>query len=136
LNIINLTPHPLVLETENSTITIESSGIARCKAIETEADHIDGVPIVTTQFGAVTGLPDPAPDVVYVVSSITAQAVPDRQDVFVPARLVRDDKGRIVACRAFGRIDGGGYHCRTCANSCGEHCSAGAADRVRSRRSR
>jgi hypothetical protein len=40
----------------------------------------------------------------FVVSSIVAQAVPDRRDVFVPARPVRDEKGRIVACRALGRV--------------------------------
>jgi hypothetical protein len=125
MNIINLTPHPLVLEHHGENMTIESSGIARCATTETEVDIIDGIPIVTTQFGMVTGLPDPAPGVVYVVSSITAQAVPDRADVFVPARPVRDEKGRIIACRALGRIDSGGYHCPTCANSCGEFCSAG-----------
>lgn len=126
MTIINLTPHPLVLEIQRAEEpmsddrtyqTIESSGIARCEATETEVAVIEGIPVVTTQFGAVTGLPASRfvcgeelgaatrPfAAIYVVSSITAQAVPDRRDVFVPARPVRDEKGRIIACRALGRI--------------------------------
>jgi hypothetical protein len=144
-NIVNLTPHPLVFADGR---TVESSGIARCEATETEVGAMDGIPIVITAFGAVTGLPprsfhcedcgyiapresfragseDTCPNcgsgevehAVFVVSSITAQAVRDaangpqgeigenvRHDVFVPARPVRDDKGRIVACGALGRI--------------------------------
>jgi len=61
---------------------------------------------------AVEGVPqerDDAPrpvrvETIYVVSSITAQAVRNRPDVFVPARPVRDEQGRIVACTALGRI--------------------------------
>jgi hypothetical protein len=158
MTIINLTPHPLVLEIrrteepmsdDRTYQTVESSGIARCEATETEVDILtlersaescgdcsdvdnqsygwrcvrcnrekaQSIPVVTTRFGAVTGLPDPCEGVVYVVSSITAQAVPDRRDVFVPARPVRDEKGRIVACRALGRIGSDQYHCATCANS-------------------
>jgi hypothetical protein len=143
--IVNLTPHPLVFANGR---TIESSGIARCEATETEIGTMDGIPIVITAFGAVTGLPphsfhckdcgyiapqeefrkgaegacpncgsDEVEYAVFVVSSITAQAVRDaasgpqgeiaenvRRDVFVPACPVRDEKGRIVACGALGRI--------------------------------
>ena len=50
-----------------------------------------------TQCGAVT-------ETIYVVSSITAQECPGRADVFVPARPVRDEQGRVVACEALGMI--------------------------------
>lgn len=43
-------------------------------------------------------------ETVYIVSSIAAQAVPERKDIFVPARFVRDEAGRIIACAALGRI--------------------------------
>ena len=120
--IVNLTPHPLVLEIEDKRgtegvilRTIDSSGIARCESTETEIGTFAGLPIVRTTFGAVVGLPAPEPGVAYVVSSITAQAVEaasswdgdvhyGRDDVYVPARPVRDGQGRIVACRALGRI--------------------------------
>jgi len=57
-----------------------------------------------TQFGAVTGLPDPQPDTIFVVSALVAQAVPDRQDVFITDDAVRDDQGRLIGCRALAHI--------------------------------
>jgi hypothetical protein len=129
--IVNLTPHPLVFADGR---TIESSGIARCEVQETEIGILDGIPIITTAFGQVVGLPEQTfvcnacancpsePQtggycacccgeldhfaVVYVVSSITAQACGGRSDVFVPCRPIRDDKGRIIGCGALGRITG------------------------------
>jgi hypothetical protein len=115
--IVNLTPHPLVLSfPDGTTSTIESTGIARCEATEEEIGGIriphpvgfgfeQRIPIVRTTFGAVSGLP-PADHLsaVYVVSSITAQACRDRDDVFVPALRVRDELGRIIACQALGKI--------------------------------
>jgi hypothetical protein len=120
VQIVNLTPHPLIIErTTNASdpgamserIEILSSGIARCEATDKVVGHINGIDVVETTFGEVVGLP--APDVkswatqegtVYVVSSITAQACRDRGDVFVPARPIRDAQGRIIACAALGRI--------------------------------
>ena len=114
--------------------TIESSGIARCEQTEKIIGDVDGVPVVCTSFGSVVGLPDADPPCdgyshqcphcgryewghgfggceacgaqprVFVVSSISAQAVPHRKDVFVPARPLRDEQGRIIACTALGRI--------------------------------
>ena len=116
--IVNLTPHPLTLrvvcdgcggrdcqacEHGYRMLTIESSGVARCVEIETQIGWIDGIPVVKTEYGAVEGLPEPVEGTSYVVSSITAAAVPYRRDVFVPTRLLRDDKGRIVGCAALGK---------------------------------
>jgi hypothetical protein len=122
MTIVNLTPHPLVITrdcpvcdglspcgqcsgTGRYTETIESSGIARCATTEEVVGEVNGIPVVRTTFGAVEGLPeaDPQPRV-FVVSSITAQAVPHRKDVFVPARPIRDQQGRIIACMALGRV--------------------------------
>lgn len=138
----------------NAPLVIPSSGIARCEQTDEVIGDVDGIQVVRTKFGAVTGLPDElficaysgdkmesippsehyahgypndpwekyrSPEgmacghihaavcagryeTVYVVSSITAQAVPHRRDVFVPARLIRDEQGRIIACAALGRV--------------------------------
>ena len=132
MNIVNLTPHPLLFsrecprcqgtalrdsgepllgpcgECEDGLIldTIPSSGVARCEAVEEEVGSFAGLPIVITRFGKVVGLPEPGTtcETVYVVSAITAQACAARRDVFIPARPIRDAQGRIVACRALGRI--------------------------------
>jgi hypothetical protein len=111
--LVNLTPHPLIIErTDNASDPgamshreeIPSSGIARCETTETEIGTFADMPVVVTSFGAVVGLPEPAEGTAYVVSSITAQACRGRQDVFVPARPIRDAQGRIIACAALGRI--------------------------------
>lgn len=101
MQIINLTPHPINLPDGR---VIESSGIARCSQSETVTGEFDGLPVVETSFGEVEGLPEPKGGVAYVVSTITAQAVPHRRDVFVPARPIRDQKGAVVGCGALGQI--------------------------------
>lgn len=104
MEIVNLTPHPLVIRRGDKEETIPSSGVARCSAAETEIGSLDGIPVVRTDYGAVVGLPGRKGGTVYVVSTITAQAVVGRDDVYVPARPVRDEQGRIIACAALGRI--------------------------------
>ena len=112
MNIINLTPHVLNLMPDGpdgQVVAIPPSGkVARCAVNRVQVDTItvDGVniPVNRTQFGAVTDLPDAQPDTIYVVSSLVAQAVPDRQDVFIVDDAVRDDQGRIIGARALAHI--------------------------------
>jgi len=47
---------------------------------------------------------DPRPDTIYVVSALVAQAVPERQDVFIVDDAVRDDQGRIIGARALAHV--------------------------------
>ena len=112
MNIVNLTPHPLNLMPAGPTgpvVTIPPSGlVARCAVNRMQVDTVtvDGVsvPVNKTQFGTVSDLPDPQPNTIYVVSSIVAQAVPDRRDVFVVDDAVRDDQGRIIGARALAHV--------------------------------
>lgn len=105
MNIINLTPHAVVIVHEDGNITIPASGtLARVAAKTVTVGEIDGIPITSTEFGTVEGLPAPTPDTIYIVSSIVASRVPDREDVFVPNESVRDENGRIIGCRSLGRI--------------------------------
>lgn len=132
MTIINLTPHAInfVWEPVNEDgsgsgyfepiATIPASGqVARVKAktvpvtetiysldgtFEKTPLFIEDIPVTTTEFGEVEGLPDPKPGVVYIVSSLVAQRVPDRWDVFIPNESVRDSQGRIVGCKSLGRI--------------------------------
>lgn len=112
MKIVNLTPHPLNFMPEGpdgSTVTIPPSGqIARCTVNRVQVDTIaiDGiaVPVNRTQFGAVTDLPDPQPDTIFVVSAVVAQAVPDRPDVFIVDDAVRDEQGRVIGARALAHI--------------------------------
>ena len=112
MHILNLTPHPLNLMPAGPTgpvVTIPPSGIvARCATSRVQVDTVtvDGisVPVNQTRFGEVSDLPDPQPDTIYVVSALVAQAVPDRQDVFIVDDAVRDEQGRIIGARALARV--------------------------------
>jgi hypothetical protein len=112
MNIVNLTPHPLNLMPQGPdgpTVTIPPSGqVARCAVNRVQVDTVtvDGitVPVNQTRFGTVSDLPNSQPDTIYVVSSIVAQAVPDRQDVFIVDDAVRDDQGRIIGARALAHV--------------------------------
>ena len=64
------------------------------------AGEIDGVPLAVVAYGEVTGLPDPAPGVVVVVSAMVRAACPDRADLASPGEPVRDEAGRVIGCRS------------------------------------
>ena len=112
MNIVNLTPHALSLMPAGPTgpvVTIPPSGqVARCATsrVQVGTVTVNGIPIPInqTRFGEVSGLPAPQPNTIYVVSALVAQAVPERQDVFITDDAVRDAQGRIIGCRALAHI--------------------------------
>jgi hypothetical protein len=112
MNIVNLTPHALNLMPggpAGPTVTIPPSGqVARCAVDRVQVDTVTvngvSVPVNQTQFGSVSNLPDPQPDTIFVVSALVAQAVPDRQDVFIVDDAIRDDQGRIIGARALAHV--------------------------------
>lgn len=112
MRIVNLTPHALNFMPQGPdgpVVTIPPSILmARCAVHRVQVDTItvDGIaiPVNRTQFGTVTGLPDPRPDTIFVVSALVAQAVPDRQDVFIVDDTIRDDQGRIIGARALAHV--------------------------------
>lgn len=106
MNIVNLTPHAINLIGENGkqrTIT-PSGNLARVAAKTVIVGNIDGIPVTTTEFGEVEGLPEPSENTIYVVSSLVAQRTPERTDVYIPSESVRDENGRIIGCKSLGRI--------------------------------
>lgn len=104
--IINLTPHELTIVDESSKVIqrIPSSGFARAQQTREHLGDINGIPAYKTVFGEVGGLPEPQEGVIYVVSALTAQAAPHRDDLYVPDIQVRDAEGKIIGCRAFSKI--------------------------------
>lgn len=109
--IINLTPHSITIMNDNSIIlrVIEPSGqLARVSVhtAYTETIDFDNIEIPTSEsvYGKVEGLPEEKDSVIYIVSSLVAQRVPERNDVFIPNESVRDDHGRIIGCKSLGRI--------------------------------
>jgi len=109
MKIVNLTPHTLNLFVGDKELQIPPSGIiARCEVTRQQVGIItvDGIeiPVNRTVFGKVENLPEPQEGVVYVVSALVAQAVPDREDVFIPDDTMRDEQGRIIGARALARV--------------------------------
>lgn len=117
MSLINMTPHavlvfgsevPDVVGPEHTPVlTIPACGNqVRLQQVEAQVGLLEEgghmVPEIRVQFGAAQGLPEPMPGVLYIVSSLVLQALPDRDDLRVPARLVRDAQGRVVGCRALG----------------------------------
>lgn len=93
--IVNLTPHPLVLQLPDGTHRLyESAGVARCNVTTRQLDRVDGIPVVEYAHGDVDGLPAPKRGVIYVVSAITGLGVRGRSDVYTPACPVKDQHGR------------------------------------------
>ncbi|MEV2911066.1 hypothetical protein ABNF65_21255 [Paenibacillus larvae] len=110
MNFINLTPHAvhiMPLGPEGPVRTIPSSGEVRVATEREDVAYLSGIPINRTYFGKVEGLPKKQKGTMYIVSSITAQAAPDRRDLLVPDDPVRDEEGRVIGCRALAFIGGG-----------------------------
>lgn len=103
---VNLTPHDIHICNDTGAVirTIVRSGIiARCTITSQAAGSHDDIPLVTAQFGEVAGLPDPLPDVFYIVSLLVRQALPERYDLVSPGDMVRDAAGQILGCVNFTR---------------------------------
>lgn len=108
MKIVNLTPHTIHIIGDDDTVIREypSSGCAR---VETTREHIgmlDGVPLVSSIYGDVVGLPSVGDDVaMYIVSAMVRQALPDRTDLVCPDTspqgAVRNEKGQIIGTRGF-----------------------------------
>ena len=102
MNFVNCTPHALTIL---GLGTLPASGVVpRCTTSRVEMPPIGGLRLVRQEVGAVTGLPDAAPDTIYIVSGMVLGALNGtRSDVVAPdtgADAVREN-GQIVAVRGF-----------------------------------
>ena len=107
MRIINLTPHSITFvdDVGNTVLTVEPSGqVARCSVAREKIGMIGGIPVNKSRFGEVENLPEPEEGTIYIVSALTAQAVPERDDVFITDDAVRDEQGRVIGCRALAHI--------------------------------
>lgn len=94
--LVNLTQHAINLPDRS----IEPSGtVARCAEVTAEAGAFDGVSLVRRSYGAVSDLPDPQPNTLYIVSMLVRLACPNRTDLASPGDLVRDEAGKIIGCQ-------------------------------------
>jgi len=107
--IINLTPHPVNIQTDSSIIEIPPSGkVERCVESITEIEPIEhnGIRIraQVKAFGKVENLPEAENGVIYVVSLPVAQAVKNRPDVFTIGDAIRNEKGQVIGAKTLAII--------------------------------
>lgn len=101
----NFTPHEIRVVAEDNTVlcTLISEGIARVSSETVQVDTLNGIPVTETRFGEVVGLPAEEAGTYYVVSRMVASAATGRQDLLVPSRQVRDEKGNVAGCMSLDR---------------------------------
>ena len=116
--VINLTEHVVrVYKTQNVDDLIaayppvakgdEARVVTTATPTQPVRDGEQFIPVVVREFGEVKGLPAPAPNTVYLVSSIVLAQVKHRTDVFAPDTGpdsgVRGTRGNIVGVTRFTR---------------------------------
>ena len=97
--IINLTAHTI-----NETTTGKSfppSGIvARIHTEQVVACNRLDIPVYTTLFGAIAGLPEPKRNTFYIVSAMVLNGS-ERTDIMAPGNVKRDESQKIIGCQGF-----------------------------------
>lgn len=104
--LLNYTPHAVLTYRPDAgePVALPQLGNARCaEEFLAGGEFPGGLPLTLMRYGEVTGLPEPADGVVYVVSQLVVNALPGRRDLAFPAGLVRDDEGTIVGFRFLAR---------------------------------
>jgi hypothetical protein len=104
--VLNYTQHVITIVDNDGNIVQEfpSVGNAQVETTSRQVGDVNGVAIVHTEFGDITGLPDPAPDTLYIVGMIVAQAA-RRSDLISPdtGPSAFRKAGQIVGVRRFAR---------------------------------
>ena len=110
MKIVNCTPHAInfVNDTGEVIRTIEPSGILpRVSSSIEVVGEIDGIPDESTSYGDVVDLPEKQDGVILVVSAMVASRLPDRDDLRIPGRQVRNDRGQIIGCKSLSNPNKG-----------------------------
>lgn len=100
MRILNYTPHKIDIVGFDP---IPSDGEARVSESITIVDTINGINVISKNLGVVVGLPEESDDIVYIVSLMVSQALPNRKDLLIPGELIRD-KGVVVGCKNLCRL--------------------------------
>lgn len=110
MNVVNLTPHAVVLISGPDYVAFPPSGsVARVVTTSGgESFDVEGLgPVLPSEVTeGVEGLPDPEDGKVFLVSGFVLANVKGRADVFAPATgpkhgVIRDDNGRIKGVTRF-----------------------------------
>ena len=100
----NMTPHDVNIVDDKGNVigTFPSDGLIRLKAETISVGHHDGVRLSSTKFGNPEGLPKEKAGTLLIVSQLVKSALPERNDLVVPAEIIRDENGQIIGCKSLG----------------------------------
>lgn len=107
MKVVNLTPHDVVIN--DGTVFPPSGMVARVATTQIQDGDINGIPVMKVSYGDIVDLPDPKPDVVYIVSALvlSASKAVGRTDCVSPntssTDTIRNDNGQIVSVPGFVR---------------------------------
>ena len=105
--IVNLTPHPLNIVDEEGNVILSRDGCQNPPRLQEERTHtgyLVGVPTFKVRLGKIENLPEPNGDTIFVVSRPVAEASRDRDDLFIPDQLVRDEKGSVIGAKGLAQL--------------------------------
>jgi len=103
VEIINLTPHPIVVDNGEVSKTYEPSGeVARVLTESTKVGEVDGFDVVSTKVIG-DNLPEQKEGVYLIVSAMVKGLRPERKDLLAPntGAAKRNEKGHIVSVPGF-----------------------------------
>lgn len=102
---VNLTSHT-INECTTGTIIPRSGVVARVQSTTEHVATHAGCPIFIPTLGAVQGLPEPVEGTIYIVSSLTLEAIPKhRRDVVSPGNTQKSPEGKIIGCMGFKQLN-------------------------------
>lgn len=110
VRLINLTPHDVVILNNNGdkivipkseeTLRVSSETKIKDYIKVIDKDSLVSIPISETKFSGISSIPERKENTFYIVSLLTCQACPDRDDFFIPNESVRDENGVIIGCKS------------------------------------
>lgn len=110
MTILNCTHHTINFVNDAGKVirSIEPSGIIpRVSSTINVVGDIDGIPDEETCYGEIVDLPEKQDGVILIVSVMVASRLPNRDDLRVPGRQVRNDHGQIVGCKSLSNPNKG-----------------------------
>ena len=110
MTIMNCTPHTVNFVNDAGEVvrSIEPSGILpRVSSSISLVGDIDGIPDEETVYGEVSNLPEKQDGVILIVSAMVASRLPYRDDLRVPGRQVRNDRGQVIGCKSLSNPNKG-----------------------------
>jgi hypothetical protein len=98
---LNYTSHAIDLILNDTTTTIQSSGLVRLDEVDSGSSVHEGVTIRKTSLGQASGLPAPVDGVFIIVSMVVANALRGVRSDLVYPDVLRDGAGKIIGCKGF-----------------------------------